>query len=182
MKGILLSIISRKAKIVMNGNFKQTNLFRANSVWKWYLIIISVLVANCHNRVSHDTELIFLGGQVGNYAVYRNDTIYSGGWDTSIKPLQTTGDTVVYDCGHLFKSYYWRWCGDSLFELDTNVTLQEVNKRIDFYDSNFWCLDNFHIVTLRTDTTFQLKSKFNRGDTVFHQSAYTKLNDYWSIE
>ena len=146
-----------------------------------FLLLFSCQVQPMDENASNQ-PLINIGGPISNYAVFQDDTIYSGQWDTGVRQIHSNGDTIVYECAHLFHSYYWRWCGDSLFELDTNVTLKEVNKKIDFFDSNFWCLNNFHLVTLRTDSTFQLKSEFNRGDTIFHQSAYTKLNDYWLVE
>ena len=152
---------------------------------KSILILTAICCSNCVSN-SEDFQIsqcdLSVGGPVSNYAVFQDDTIYSGQWDTGIRQLHSNGDTVVYECSHLFKSYYWRWCGDSLFELDTNVTLKEVNKRIDFFDTTFWCLDNFHIVTLRTDSTFQLKSEFKSGDTIFYQASYTKRKDYWLIE
>ena len=125
---------------------------------------------------------LIVGGGLHNYAVLNDDTIYEGGWDTELKSIKVNGDTVIYDCSHLFHGYYWRWCGDSLFELDTNVVLNEVNKTINFADSDFWCLTDFNIVTERTDTSFFLSSEFYRGDTIFYQSSHWGLKDYWPID
>ena len=127
-------------------------------------------------------EPLIVGGGLLNYAVLNGDTIYEGGWDTGLKSLEVKGDTVVYDCSHLFHGYYWRWCGDSLWLLDTNVVLNEINQKIHYVDSNFWCLTNFNIVVERTDTSFVLNSEFYRGDTIFYQSSHWGLKEYWPID
>ena len=125
---------------------------------------------------------LIVGGGLLNYAVLNGDTLYEGGWDTGLKSLEVKGDTVVYDCWHLFHGYFWAWCGDSLWFLDTNVVLTEINQKIHFFDSNFWCLTDFNIVTERTDTSFFLNSEFYRGDTIFYQSSHWGLKDYWPID
>lgn len=127
-------------------------------------------------------EPLIVGGGLLNYAVLNGDTIYEGGWDAGLKSLEVKGDTVVYDCSHLFHGYYWRWCGDSLWLLDTNVVLNEINQKIDYFDSNFWCLTDFSIVAERTDTSFFLNSKFYRGDTIFYQRSHWGVKDYWPID
>ena len=126
-------------------------------------------------------ESLIVGGPVHNYAVFNNDTIYEGGWDTGLKSIEIKSDTVVYDCSHLFHSYYWRWCGDSLWLLDTNVILIEINRSINYVDSNFWCLTDFNIEANRTDTSFFLSSSFQNGDTIFYQSSHWGLKEYWPI-
>ena len=152
-----------------------------------YLLIFSgaLLLASCaqnteSNIVADDPFVV--GGGVRNYAVLDEDTIYEGGWDTGLKSIKLSGDTVVYDCSHLFHGYYWRWCGDSLWLLDTNVFLIEVNRRINHVDSNFWCLSDFKIITERTDTSFQLSSSFYSGDTIFYQSSHWGLKEYWPVD
>lgn len=127
-------------------------------------------------------ESLIVGGGLQNYAVLNDDTIYEGGWDTGLKSIKVNGDTVVYDCSHLFHGYYWRWCGDSLWFLDTNVVLNEINQKINYFDSNFWCLTNFSIVAERTDTSFFLSSKFYRGDTIFYQRSHWGVKVYWPID
>ena len=127
-------------------------------------------------------EPLIVGGGLLNYAVLNGDTIYEGGWDTELKSIKVNSDTVIYDCSHLFHGYYWRWCGDSLFELDTNVVLNEVNKKINFADSDFWCLSAFSLSTVRTDSSFSLNSRFKKGDTTFYQSAFYSQVKYWPVD
>ena len=150
-----------------------------------FVFLGALLFASCGqnteaNIVADDPFVV--GGGVHNYAVLDEDTIYEGGWDTGLKSIKLSGDTVVYDCSHLFHGYYWRWCGDSLWLLDTNVILIEVNRRINHVDSNFWCLSDFKIITERTDTSFQLSSSFYSGDTVFYQSSHWGLKEYWPVD
>ena len=132
------------------------------------------------NEVVQEPSIV--GGGLQNFAVLNGDTIYQGAWDTGLKSIKINGNTVVYDCSHLFHGYYWRWCGDSLFELDTNVVLNEVNKKINFADSSFWCLSAFSLTTVRTDSSFSLNSRFKKGDTVFYQKSFWRDRYYWLIE
>ena len=153
-----------------------TNIF----VFSGLLIFSSCVQKPATNVIAE--EALTVWGPVSNYAVLNGDTVYEGGWDTGMKSIEVNGDTVVFDCSHLFHGYYWRWCGDSLFNLDTNVVLIEVNKTISFLDTNFWCLDSFSLIAERTDSSFYLESRFNKGDTVFYQKSYWGLKDYWPID
>ena len=150
------------------------------------LVFIGILfLASCTQNPEVNgaiEEPIIVGGGVRNFAVLNGDTLYEGGWDTGLKSIEVNDDTVIYDCSHLFHGYYWRWCGDSLFELDTNVVLNEVNKKINFADSNFWCLSAFSLTTVRTDSSFSLNSRFKKGDTTFYQSAFYSQFKYWPVD
>jgi len=150
------------------------------------LVLIGILfLASCTQNPEVNgaiEEPIIVGGGVRNLAVLNGDTLYEGGWETGLKSIEVNEDTVIYDCSHLFHGYYWRWCGDSLFELDTNVVLNEVNKKINFADSDFWCLSAFSLSTVRTDSSFSLNSRFKKGDTTFYQSAFDSQFKYWPVD
>ena len=159
-----------------------TKFSREGSV---FLFTILLVLTNCMQKPKTNEvaeKPVIVGGPVHNFAVLNGDTIHEGGWDTGLKSIKVNGDTVVYDCSHLFHGYYWRWCGDSLFLLDTNVVLNEINQRINFVDSNFWCSTAFSLTTERTDSSFFLSSQFYHGDTIFYQKSHWGLKDYWPID
>ena len=160
----------------LNGLSKKSTVF---------LFVGMIFFSSCTQKPKANEvieEPLIVGGAVRNLAVLNGDTISEGGWDTGLSSIKVNGDTVVYDCSHLFHGYYWRWCGDSLWLLDTNVVLTEINKKIHFFDSDFWCLSAFSLTTLRTDSSFSLNSSFKKGDTTFYQSAYHSQFKYWLVD
>ena len=160
-------------------------LNRLNKTRNVFIFIGILFLSSCSQKPEANEvieEPLIVGGPVHNFAVLNGDTISEGGWDTGLKSININGDTVVYDCSHLFQSYYWRWCDDSLLLLDTNVVLNEINQRINFVDSNFWCSTAFSLTTERTDSSFFLSSQFYHGDTIFYQKSHWGLKDYWPID
>lgn len=162
---------------------------RFSNLLNYYAFTIAcsclLLFSSCLNEsetISLSNESLSIGGPVDNSAVLNNDTVFTGGWDTSIKAIGMIGDSVAFDCSRFFHGIYWRWCGDSLFELDTNIVLYEVNRKISFFDSSFWCLNSFSLLTERTDSSLILNSQFNRGDTTFYQTSYWSDKKYWPID
>ena len=103
------------------------------------LVLIGILfLASCTQNPEVNgaiEEPIIVGGGVRNLAVLNGDTLYEGGWETGLKSIEVNEDTVIYDCSHLFHGYYWRWCGDSLFELDIDHRVSYLLSSLECHES-----------------------------------------------
>lgn len=142
------------------------------------LAITALTMISCKNVTS---ELKFnlvpvLGSYVDHVGVLNSDTIQNGGWDSSIRPIKFSRDTVIFDCTHYLYSIATRWCKGIDYDDSFSLNLIEVEGEISYSAKKIWCIENFKFESSRNTQELHIKSSFQRGDTIFYQSSV------WSIK
>ena len=141
------------------------------------LAITALPIISCTNVTSElKFELVpVLGSYVDHAGVLNSDTIQIGGWDSSIRPIKFSSDTVIYDCTHYLYSLTTRWCKGIDYSDSIRLNLIEVEGEICHLAKKIWCIENFKFQSSRDTEELHIKSSFQQGDTIFYQSSV------WSI-
>lgn len=142
------------------------------------LAITALPIISCTNVTSEKKfELVpVLGSYVDHVGVFNSDTIQIGGWDSSIRPIKFSSDTVIYDCTHYLYSLATRWCKGIDYDDSIRLNLIEVEGEISYLAKKIWCIENFKFQSSRNTQELHIKSSFQQGDTIFYQSSV------WSIK